>query len=86
MGIFLHYILLASFMWMLLEGFQLHRMTVQVVPWDRKSALYYAIVAYAVPFLIVGITVLVANSLQPIEEENMIKSGIIQVYSGDETY
>jgi len=73
-------------MWMLLEGFQLHRMTVQIVPCDRKSVLYYAIVAYAAPFLIVGITVLVANSLQPIEEENMIKSGIIQVYSGDETY
>jgi len=86
MGIFLHYILLASFMWMLLEGFQLYRMTVDVFDaWSRKSALYYAIVAYTVPFLIVGITVLIANSLQPIEDENMIKSGIIQVYSGDET-
>jgi len=86
MGILLHYILLASFMWMFIEGFQLYRLALNVFDvWNRKWTLFYIIVAYTIPFIIVGITVLVANSLEPIVEGNSTMSGIIQVYSGDET-
>lgn len=54
--------------------------------WTAKWKMYYIISAYTVPFLIVCITVVSANALyEPIFEEDVLKSGIIQVYSGDET-
>ena len=89
MGILLHYMLLTSFMWMLLEGFQLYRMSVNVFGvWTRKWTIYYTIVGYSVPFFIVGVTVLSANSLDPRpynETSDFTMTGIMQAYSGDET-
>ena len=73
-------------MWMFIEGFQLYRLAINVFDvWNRKWTLFYIIIAYNIPFVIVGITVLVANSLEPIVEDDTTKSGIVQVYSGDET-
>ena len=89
MGIMLHYMFLTSFMWMLLEGFQLYRMSVNVFGvLTRKWTIYYAIVAYTVPFFIVGVTVLTANSFEPRppnETSNITITGIMQAYSGEET-
>ncbi len=89
MGILLHYMLLTSFMWMLIEGFQLYRVVVAVFG-TKKSSIYYALVAYTVPFFIVGITVLIANSYESKEfirvNTTVILTGIMQAYSGDETY
>ena len=89
MGILLHYFLLTSFMWMLIEGFQLYIMVVDVFR-TRKTKIHYAIVAYTVPFFIVGVTILTANSYEPYETvrvNNTVNlTGIMQAYSGDETY
>ena len=89
MGIMLHYMFLASFMWMLLEGFQLYRMSVNVFGvWTRKWTIYYALVAYTVPLFIVGVTILTANSFdtRPYNETSDFNmTGIMQAYSGDET-
>ncbi len=92
MGIILHYMLLASFMWMLLEGFQLYRMAVNVFDiWNKKWTIYYSVVAYSVPLVIVVTTVLIANSFEPLEiltknsTSNITMTGIMQAYSGEET-
>lgn len=86
MGILLHYVLLVSFMWMFIEGFQLYRMSVNVFDvWTEKWKIYNIILAYTIPFLIVCITVISANAYyEPISEEDVVKSGILQVYSGDD--
>ena len=85
MGILLHYMLLASFMWMFLEGFQLYRITLNVFDvWTKRWTIYYFVFAYTVPLIIVGTTVLISSYRPPDEAIN--KTGIQQVYSGDETY
>jgi len=92
MGILLHYMLLASFMWMLLEGFLLYRITLDVFDvWAKTWTIFYLIVAYTVPLFIVGITVLM-SIYEPDEivevynsTEYYTRTGIMQVYSGDET-
>ncbi len=89
MGIMLHYMLLTSFIWMLLEGFQLYRMSVHVFDVRaRKLTIFYATVAYTVPMVIVATTVLIADSFDPIpynETSDFTMTGIMQAYSGDET-
>jgi len=77
MGIFLHYILLASFMWMFIEGTQLYRMATNVFNvMTIKWTTFYIVLAYSMPLLIVGITILSASSA----------IGVLEVYSGDEMY
>jgi len=88
MGILLHYMLLACFMWMLIEGFQLYRIVVKVLG-TKKHTIQYTIVAYTVPFCIVGITILTAES-NPTKEfvrgnSTVTLTGIMQAYSGEET-
>ena len=74
MGIILHFALLASFMWMGVEGLRLCRMVVYV--FNLKSwTLYYVLASYFVPGLVVGITILVAY----------FTIGIVPAYVGDET-
>ena len=74
MGVSLHFCLLVSFMWMGIEGLRLCRMVIYVFNLSDWT-LYYALAAYTIPFVIVGSTVLVANSAD----------GIISAYVGDET-
>lgn len=75
MGIFLQYILLASFVWMFIEGMQLGRMAINVFNvMTTKWTRVYMILAYSIPFLIVGITIISASST----------IGVLEVYSGDE--
>lgn len=80
-------------MWMLIEGFQLYRLGANVLSVQtsrkRRWMIYYTIFAYAVPFFIVGITVLTANGLEPKpynETSDFNMTGIMQAYSGEETY
>lgn len=78
MGILLHYILLASFMWMFVEGLQLYRISVNVMDvWTTKWNLYFVLLAYTTPLIIVGSTILATSLYGP--------DGIVQAYSGDET-
>ncbi len=63
-------------MWIFIEGIHLYRLTenafkVGSADWIRL----YSFIAYGVPLVIVGITVLSA----------VFSEGIIEVYSGDET-
>lgn len=74
MGVLLHFSLLVSFMWMGIEGLRLCRMVVYVFNLDDWT-VYYVLVSYIAPFLIVSITVLTAH----------ISADIISTYAGDET-
>lgn len=74
MGVLLHFSLLVSFMWMGIEGLRLCRMVVYVFNLNDWT-VYYVLVSYIVPFLIVTITVMTAY----------ISSDIISIYAGDET-
>ena len=63
-------------MWIFVEGIHIYRLTENAIKVDSTNwILYYAFVAYGVPIVIVGITVLCA----------VFSDGIIEVYSGDET-
>lgn len=75
MGILLHFTLLASFMWMGVEGLRLCRMVIYVFNVSNWT-LYYLLIAYGVPFVVVGTTVLTAH----------FTTGITAAYVGDETY
>lgn len=75
MGILLHFCLLVSFMWMGIEGLRLCRMVLYVFNL-RDWTLYYVLAAYIIPIIIVGVTVLTAQST----------TTIISAYTGDETY
>jgi hypothetical protein len=74
MSVSLHFSLLVSFMWMGIEGVRLCRMVIYVFNLCDWT-LYYILVAYIVPFVIVGSTILVAY----------FTTGIIPAYVGDET-
>ena len=78
MGIVLHYFLLVAFMWMLIEGYELHRMVNQIFgTLPSKLTIIYALLAYTVPLLIVVITMLTAV---------FIEKDFLDAYAGDETY
>lgn len=60
----LHFLVIASFMWMLLEALQLHllvrRLTkVQVIQRDGLPRPLLYLIGYGVPFTIVGVSALV---------------------------
>jgi len=74
----LHYFLLVAFMWMLIEGYELHRMVNQIFgTLSSKLTIIYALLAYTVPLLIVVITMLTAV---------FIEEDFLDAYAGDETY
>lgn len=78
MGMVLHYFLLVAFMWMLIEGYQLYRIVTHVFDvLTTKLTIFYALVAYILPAVIVIATVLTATSI----EDDFLKA-----YAGDETY
>lgn len=87
MGILLHYFLLVSFMWMFIEGVQLYRMTLNVFSvLTTKWTLAYIALAFTVPILIVGVTVICASQFARNSWNDTASRGIINVYAGDETY
>ena len=51
----LHYTLLASFAWMLLEGLQLYMMLVQVFETEESLRVYYYAFGYGFPAIIVAV-------------------------------
>ena len=76
-GIVLHLSLLVSFMWMAVEGLRLCHLVIDVFNQQkRKWTWLYLVVAYGVPSVIVGTTVLVAN---------FSDGGDSFAYVGDET-
>uniref|UniRef100_A0A8R1TJV8 G_PROTEIN_RECEP_F2_4 domain-containing protein n=1 Tax=Onchocerca volvulus TaxID=6282 RepID=A0A8R1TJV8_ONCVO len=52
----LHYLFLAAFCWMLLEGYQLYLMLVQVFETDEGKTILYYLFAYGLPAVIVAVT------------------------------
>jgi len=88
MGILLHYFLLVSFMWMFIEGVQLYRMTMNVFSvLTTKWTLAYMALAFTVPILIVGITVICASQFARNPHKNETSfDGVKNVYAGDKTY
>lgn len=60
----LHFLVIASFVWMLLEALQLHLLVrrlskVQVIQRDGLPRPLLYVIGYGVPFVIVGISALV---------------------------
>ena len=55
-GIATHYIFLAAFVWMGIEGIHLNKMVVSVLDSGRSPMTIYRITAYGIPVSIVGIT------------------------------
>lgn len=63
MGAMLHYFLLVAYMWMLIEGFQLYRMVKNAFDgWTTKLTIFYVLVAYTVPLLIVIVVLTAGDS------------------------
>jgi hypothetical protein len=56
----LHYLFLAAFCWMTIEGHHLYRMVVRVFDTGRDFRCWYLTVGYGVPALIVVLTIIVA--------------------------
>ncbi|CAB3386978.1 Hypothetical predicted protein [Cloeon dipterum] len=63
-AIFLHYIFLAAFMWMAVEGHLLYRMVVRVFDSGRDFSMIYLCSSYGIPLLVVSITCAITASLQ----------------------
>ncbi|VDM38794.1 unnamed protein product [Toxocara canis] len=59
-AVILHYFFLASFCWMLLEGYQLYLMLIQVFEPDNVKILLYFLWAYGFPAIIVAVSAGVA--------------------------
>uniref|UniRef100_A0AC34R9I8 Uncharacterized protein n=1 Tax=Panagrolaimus sp. JU765 TaxID=591449 RepID=A0AC34R9I8_9BILA len=55
-AISLHYFFLAAFCWMLLEGYQLYMMLIQVFEPNRSRIYMYYIIGYGLPAIIVAIS------------------------------
>jgi hypothetical protein len=55
----LHFFFLCAFMWMLLEGFQLYVMLVEVFESDKSRVKWYYLCGYGVPVLIVAVSSIV---------------------------
>ncbi|CAG9536866.1 unnamed protein product [Cercopithifilaria johnstoni] len=58
----LHYFFLTAFCWMLLEGYQLYLMLVQVFEDEESKTIFYCLFAYGFPAIIVVVTAGVAWS------------------------
>lgn len=57
MAIFLHYFFMCLFSWMLVEGIHLHRMFTEIRDINHGPMRFYYFIGYAVPAIIVGLTV-----------------------------
>ncbi|XP_067877121.1 adhesion G protein-coupled receptor E5-like [Heterodontus francisci] len=83
-AIFLHYLFLACFVWMLLEGIQLYLMVVKVFHSRSLRRAYLYLVGYGGPLVIVIITI--ANNFQAYGTETYcwltLKSGYIWAFLG----
>jgi hypothetical protein len=55
-GVILHYIFLAAFMWMAIEGHHLYRLVLRVFDTGRDLSKLYIVTAYGTPAIIVGVT------------------------------
>jgi hypothetical protein len=58
----LHYLFLAAFCWMTVEGHHLYRMVVRVFDSGRDFRRWYLLVGYGVPALVVIVTTVVGLS------------------------
>lgn len=63
-GVVLHYVFLAAFMWMTIEGHHLYHMLVKVFHSGRDFTRIYFTLGYGVPAIIVAITGIVTACLQ----------------------
>ena len=52
----LHYFFLCAFMWMLLEGFQLYVMLIEVFESEKSRIKWYYLCGYGVPLLIAAVS------------------------------
>lgn len=52
----LHFLFLSVFAWTCLEGVQLYIMLIEVFEAERSRTMYYYLVGYGIPALIVGIS------------------------------
>lgn len=59
----LHYIFLAAFMWMAVEGHHLYRLVVRVFDSGRDLSKIYLSLGYGTPVIVVAITCIVTASL-----------------------
>ncbi|KAK6732024.1 hypothetical protein RB195_016417 [Necator americanus] len=59
-ALLLHYFFLASFCWMLLEGYQLYQMLIQVFEPDKTRVLLYYLFSYGFPAVVVAVSAGVA--------------------------
>lgn len=59
-GVLLHYMFLAAFMWMAVEGHHLYRLVLRVFDTGRDLSKIYIIIAYGTPVIIVGVTGIIA--------------------------
>lgn len=55
-AILLHYFFLSSFCWMLLEGYQLYMMLIQVFEPNRTRIFLYYLFCYGTPAVVVAIS------------------------------
>jgi hypothetical protein len=63
-GLVLHYIFMAAFVWMAVEGHHLYLKLVQVFDSGRSYTCMYLIIGYGVPFVVVAVTGIVTVCLQ----------------------
>jgi len=63
-GVVLHYVYLAAFVWMAIEGHHLYRLVVNVFDSGRNFSRIYLIVGYGAPLIIVATTGIITASLQ----------------------
>ncbi|KAL1455101.1 hypothetical protein WDU94_009220 [Cyamophila willieti] len=54
-AVMLHYFFLCAFVWMLLEGFQLYVMLIEVFEVERSRTKWYYLFGYGFPFIVVGL-------------------------------
>lgn len=60
----LHYVLMAAFFWMSVEGYHLYHLIVLVFIRERSYRSHYFIVGYVFPFIPVVLTELASQVLQ----------------------
>ena len=59
---FLHYLLLASFAWMLVEGIDVYLMLVKVFDTGRSMTVYFYAIGYGAPAFIVILSVIIVEA------------------------
>lgn len=60
----MHYIFMASFLWMSAEGHHLYRLVVVVFKTDTQYSQIYPVICYGLPIVIVGITEIIGGFLE----------------------